>query len=37
MANKFKDFKEVEDIDIYDYIQTKERVDRIFKNYRLYH
>ena len=36
MANKFKDFKEVEDIDIYDYIQTKERVDRIFKKYRRY-
>lgn len=36
MANKFKDFKEVEDIGIYDYIQTKDRIEQVFKKYRRY-
>ncbi len=36
MANKFKDFIGVEDIDIYDYAETKERIERVFKKYRRY-
>lgn len=36
MANKFKDFIEVEDVGIYDYFETKERVERVFKKYRHY-